>query len=48
MKKCKYCGREISSRFKFCCNKCENDYTKNIEKAEGKIKLSSDKEDRQE
>lgn len=38
MKKCKYCGKEISSSFEFCCNKCENDYTKNIEKAEGKIK----------
>ena len=38
MKKCKYCGREISNSFEFCCNKCENNYTKNIEKAEGKIK----------
>lgn len=38
MKKCKYCGREISNSFEFCCNKCENNYTKNIEKAEDKIK----------
>lgn len=38
MKKCKYCGKRMSSSFEFCCSECENDYTKNIEKAEGKIK----------
>lgn len=36
MKKCKYCGREISSSYEFCSNKCENDYIKSIEKTEGK------------
>ena len=38
MKKCKYCGRNISNSFEFCCKECENNYTKNIEKAEDKIK----------
>ncbi len=38
MKECKYCGREISKSFEFCCNKCENNYTKNMKKAKGKIK----------
>lgn len=38
MKKCKYCGKKISSSFEFCCHECENRYTKNIEKAESRIK----------
>lgn len=36
--KCKYCGGETSNSFEFSCNNCENNYTKNIGKAEGKIK----------
>ena len=38
MKKCRYCGRKISGSFEFCCPKCENSYTKNMENAEDKIK----------
>ena len=38
MKKCKYCGKKISSSFEFCCHECENRYTKNSEKAESRIK----------
>lgn len=38
MKKCKYCGKKISSSFEFCCHECENRYKKNIEKAESRIK----------
>lgn len=38
MKKCRYCGRELNSPLEFCCNECENNYRKIVEKDNRKIK----------
>lgn len=38
MKKCKYCGKALSSNIEFCSNECENSYKKVINKDRHKIK----------
>ena len=38
MNKCGYCGKALSGSFQFCCNECETNYKKSIEKDKRKIK----------
>lgn len=38
MKKCKYCGKELSSNFEFCSDECEKSYRNAAEKDKYKIK----------
>lgn len=38
MKKCRYCGKELSNNFGFCCNECEDKYRKMVEKDSRKVK----------
>lgn len=38
MKKCKYCGKELSSNFEFCSDECEKSYRNAAEKDRYKIK----------